>query len=75
MLAEWKETVIADSILQLTARLSTTIFLGDTMCRNEDWLSASKAYTVSRFPFSRRTLYSKRMKQVRYYHQTNVKES
>ncbi|CAN9459369.1 unnamed protein product, partial [Alternaria alternata] len=43
--AEWKETVIADSILQLTARLSTRIFLGDTMCRNEAWLSASKAYT------------------------------
>ena len=59
-LAEWKETVIADSILQLTARLSTRIFLGDTMCRNEAWLSASKAYTVSQFPFSRKVLYSKR---------------
>ncbi|CAN9246071.1 unnamed protein product [Alternaria alternata] len=46
---EWKETVIADSILQLTARLSTRIFLGDTMCRNEAWLSASKAYTATCF--------------------------
>jgi hypothetical protein len=59
-LAEWKETVIADSILQLTARLSTRIFLGDTMCRNEAWLSASKAYTVSQFPLSGKTLDSKR---------------
>ncbi|KAH8637760.1 hypothetical protein IG631_05530 [Alternaria alternata] len=63
-LAEWKETVIADSILQLTARLSTRIFLGDTMCRNEAWLSASKAYTVSQFPSSRRTLHSKRTRTI-----------
>ncbi|KAL1796185.1 hypothetical protein ACET3X_004725 [Alternaria dauci] len=49
---EWKETVIADSILQLTARLSTKIFLGDTMCRNEAWLSASKAYTATCFVMS-----------------------
>ncbi|KAI2479959.1 cytochrome P450 monooxygenase [Pyrenophora tritici-repentis] len=47
--AEWKETVIAESILQLIARLSTRVFLGDTMCRNTAWLEASKAYTVASF--------------------------
>ena len=46
---EWRETVIADSILQLIARLSTRVFLGDTMCRNTAWLEASKAYTVASF--------------------------
>ncbi|KNG45406.1 cytochrome p450 monooxygenase [Stemphylium lycopersici] len=46
---KWKETVIAESILQLTARLSTRVFLGDTMCRNTAWLEASKAYTVASF--------------------------
>ncbi|KAI4917407.1 hypothetical protein J4E85_009925 [Alternaria conjuncta] len=46
---KWRETIIADSILQLIARLSTRVFLGDTMCRNTVWLEASKAYTVASF--------------------------
>ncbi|KAI4660219.1 uncharacterized protein J4E78_004919 [Alternaria triticimaculans] len=46
---KWRETIIADSILQLIARLSTRVFLGDTMCRNTAWLEASKAYTVASF--------------------------
>lgn len=46
---EWKEVVIADSILQLIARLSTKVFLGDEMCRNEAWLKTSKAYTIAAF--------------------------
>ncbi|KAI4947747.1 hypothetical protein J4E91_006570 [Alternaria rosae] len=46
---KWKETIIANSVLQLIARLSTRVFLGDTMCRNTAWLEASKAYTVASF--------------------------
>ncbi|KAH6860614.1 cytochrome P450 monooxygenase-like protein [Alternaria rosae] len=40
---------MANSVLQLIARLSTRVFLGDTMCRNTAWLEASKAYTVASF--------------------------
>ncbi|EUC27383.1 hypothetical protein COCCADRAFT_41880 [Bipolaris zeicola 26-R-13] len=43
---EWIDTIIADSALQLVARLSSKVFLGDELCRNEAWLQATKNYTV-----------------------------
>ncbi|KAL6155894.1 hypothetical protein ACJQWK_05289 [Exserohilum turcicum] len=46
---DWREIRITDSILQLVARLSTKVFLGDKLCRNESWLQASKEYTLYSF--------------------------
>ncbi|EUC47676.1 hypothetical protein COCMIDRAFT_3468 [Bipolaris oryzae ATCC 44560] len=43
---EWKEVTTAESILALVARLSTKVFLGDELCRNEDWLRITKEYTL-----------------------------
>ena len=50
---EWKEIIITDSILQLIARLSGKVFLGDELCRNESWLEVSKNYTVLAVGFSK----------------------
>lgn len=54
-LLEWKENIITDSILQLIARLSSKVFLGDELCRNEAWLETSKNYTVLAAGFARMT--------------------
>ncbi|KAJ6199361.1 cytochrome P450 monooxygenase-like protein [Bipolaris maydis] len=40
------DTLILDSMLDLIARLSSRVFLGDKLCRNEDWLKTTKEYTV-----------------------------
>ncbi|PVH91565.1 cytochrome P450 monooxygenase-like protein [Periconia macrospinosa] len=47
--SEWKDAVLQESILTLVARLSSRIFLGEELCRNEDWLDITKNYTVNAF--------------------------
>ncbi|KAJ5029007.1 cytochrome P450 [Bipolaris maydis] len=65
-LLEWKENIITDSILQLIARLSSKVFLGDELCRNEAWLETSKNYTVLAAGFARMTSFLPRpLKQAR----------
>ena len=46
---EWREFELYNTILDLIARLSSRVFLGDKLCRNEDWLSITKTYTVNGF--------------------------
>lgn len=46
---EWKETLVVNSIMDLIARLSSRVFLGDKLCRNEEWLEITKGYTVDMF--------------------------
>ncbi|KAF6785740.1 cytochrome p450 monooxygenase, partial [Colletotrichum musicola] len=46
---DWKETEIKTDILDLIARLSSRIFLGEASCRNEEWLDLSKSYTITSF--------------------------
>ncbi|USP74760.1 hypothetical protein yc1106_02034 [Curvularia clavata] len=46
---DWQETFILDSMLSIIARLSSRVFLGDRLCRNDDWLKATKEYTVNMF--------------------------
>ncbi|CAG8247354.1 unnamed protein product [Penicillium salamii] len=41
---EWHEVALYFSIQRLVARLSCKIFLGDEMCRNEDWLRVITDY-------------------------------
>ncbi|KAH7390475.1 cytochrome P450 [Pyrenochaeta sp. MPI-SDFR-AT-0127] len=46
---EWKEVVFKPKILQLVARISSRVFLGPEICKNERWLSISKEYAVDTF--------------------------
>ncbi|KAJ4154107.1 hypothetical protein LMH87_010570 [Akanthomyces muscarius] len=46
---EWHEANVRQTILQLVARISSRVFLGDELCRNEDWLRVTKEYTVASF--------------------------
>jgi len=46
---EWKEACVADNTLQLIARISSRIFLGEELCRNEVWLRIAQEYTVEMF--------------------------
>ena len=48
-LAEWKEYEIFEEILDVVARISTRVFLGPELCRNEEWLRITKNYTVDSF--------------------------
>lgn len=36
-------------ILDIVARLSSRVFLGDQLCRDESWLDITKTYTMSAF--------------------------
>ncbi|POS71913.1 cytochrome P450 [Diaporthe helianthi] len=45
---EWLEVKPPD-MLNIVAQVSTRIFMGDELCRNEDWLNESALYTASAF--------------------------
>ncbi|KAH8198925.1 hypothetical protein TruAng_006886 [Truncatella angustata] len=49
---EWQSAVLKDTILHLVARLSSRVFLGMPLCRNERWLEIAKNYTVDGFTAS-----------------------
>lgn len=44
---QWHTIVLKDLLLDLIARLSSRIFLGEELCRNEEWLKVTKEYTVN----------------------------
>ncbi|WYZ44784.1 hypothetical protein EsH8_VIII_000100 [Colletotrichum jinshuiense] len=46
---QWREINVKDDILDLICRLSSRVFLGDEVCRNDDWLAITKSYTVNAF--------------------------
>ena len=46
---EWQTRLIKNDILQLVARLSSRVFLGKGLCRNDTWLQITKDYTVDTF--------------------------
>ncbi|GIZ49122.1 hypothetical protein CKM354_001216100 [Cercospora kikuchii] len=46
---EWKGICIRRAMLDLVARLSSRIFLGAELCRNQEWLDITKSYTVNSF--------------------------
>ncbi|KAI0449875.1 cytochrome P450 monooxygenase [Xylaria acuta] len=43
---EWREITIAHALLDITARMSSRIFLGEELARDEEWLRITKNYTV-----------------------------
>ncbi|KAF2008612.1 ent-kaurene oxidase [Aaosphaeria arxii CBS 175.79] len=46
---DWKEYKVYEEILDVVARISTRVFLGPELCRNEEWLRITKNYTVDSF--------------------------
>ncbi|KAK4640033.1 hypothetical protein QC761_0087740 [Podospora bellae-mahoneyi] len=44
--ATWQPVEIRDTILRLIARISSRVFLGSELCRNEDWLKVTRDYTA-----------------------------
>lgn len=46
---EWRQAHVRGTILQLVARISSRVFLGEELCRNPDWLRVTKEYTVASF--------------------------
>lgn len=46
---EWHTIPMTDVILQLVARISSRVFLGPELCRNEAWLRITREYTVTAF--------------------------
>ena len=46
---EWQKHPLKDDILNVVARLSSRVFLGPDLCRNEEWLAIAKNYTTHSF--------------------------
>ncbi|KAI1422558.1 cytochrome P450 monooxygenase [Xylaria sp. FL1777] len=46
---EWREMVITPALRDITVRISSRVFLGTELCRNEDWLYIMSNYTVDAF--------------------------
>ncbi|KAH6619964.1 cytochrome P450 monooxygenase-like protein [Boeremia exigua] len=46
---EWKEICIKDATLDLIARVSSRVFLGEELCRNPEWIGLTKEYTANAF--------------------------
>ncbi|KAK7417308.1 hypothetical protein QQZ08_011688 [Neonectria magnoliae] len=44
---DWTEVQIKPAILDIIARISSRIQLGEELCRNEDWLRITKTYTTT----------------------------
>ncbi|KAL8828236.1 MAG: hypothetical protein Q9191_002706 [Dirinaria sp. TL-2023a] len=46
---DWQEIAVKDCFLDIVARLSSRVFLGKELRRDEDWLRITKEYTVDLF--------------------------
>ncbi|KAI1491320.1 cytochrome P450 [Biscogniauxia mediterranea] len=46
---EWRKIHAKPVILDIISRISSRVFLGDELCRNEEWLHITKSYTVAAF--------------------------
>ncbi|KAF4341567.1 putative cytochrome P450 monooxygenase (lovA) [Fusarium beomiforme] len=44
---EWRKIRLKPAILDIIARISSRIYLGDQLCRNEAWLKITKTYTTN----------------------------
>lgn len=48
--AEWHSLPLRDTILTCVARISSRVFLGEELCRNEAWLKISRDHATTVFP-------------------------
>lgn len=46
---QWQTISIKNSTLDLVARTSSRVFLGEGLCRNEQWIKIAKGYTINAF--------------------------
>ncbi|KAK2740064.1 cytochrome p450 monooxygenase [Colletotrichum kahawae] len=46
---EWHAIPMRSTILHFVARISSRVFLGTELCRNEEWLTLTKEYTMNGF--------------------------
>lgn len=46
---QWKTHDIKQDVLNIVARLSSRVFLGEELARNEEWLQIAKDYTMDAF--------------------------
>ncbi|KAF3007238.1 hypothetical protein E8E14_009058 [Neopestalotiopsis sp. 37M] len=49
---EWHEIHMATAFLNLISRLSSRVFMGETLCRNKEWVEVSARYTTQAFTTS-----------------------
>ncbi|KAI0425343.1 cytochrome P450 [Xylaria sp. FL1042] len=46
---EWTTRMIREDLLEIVARVSSRVFLGEALCRNRRWLDIAKTFTVDTF--------------------------
>ncbi|KAF9873265.1 cytochrome P450 [Colletotrichum karsti] len=46
---EWHEMIPKDDIIRIVSRLSTRVFMGEELCRDDEWVQASSQYTAAAF--------------------------
>lgn len=46
---DWHTLALKPTLLQMVAQVSSRIFLGDQICRNQEWLRITVSYTVDSF--------------------------
>ncbi|KAJ3536491.1 hypothetical protein NM208_g6688 [Fusarium decemcellulare] len=44
---KWKQVPVMETMLDLVARISSRVFLGEELCRNPDWLAITKSYSIN----------------------------
>ncbi|EKV04090.1 Cytochrome P450 monooxygenase, putative [Penicillium digitatum PHI26] len=49
LLAEWKPYYLAHKVPYMVARLSSLIFVGETICHNNEWIDVSVNYAIDAF--------------------------
>lgn len=45
--SDWQELALKSALLSIVARMSSRVFLGEQLCRNEEWLEVTKNYTTT----------------------------
>ncbi|KAK1527088.1 ent-kaurene oxidase [Colletotrichum costaricense] len=45
----WREIPLQEALLNLVARLSSRVFLGDELCRNDAWIKITGSYSINTF--------------------------
>lgn len=52
-ISEWKPYNFAHKVPFVVARLSSLVFMGDKVCRDQDWINVSVNYTIDAFTAAR----------------------
>ncbi|KAK1991995.1 ent-kaurene oxidase [Colletotrichum falcatum] len=44
---EWSDVKLYDPVTDVVARMSSRVFLGDVLCRSEEWLNITKSFAIT----------------------------